>query len=243
MSEQGFPKNSQDIDAAASPETQMDENFQSIDYSFVCAVDPDTTTGSTIGWLGGRYGGTEVAAGTDALRVEGSPTPSNYMTLNRATKAVEVEETNTKWNATHEYARIYRVYTNASGILIVEDHRAGPHGLFGYRTGLTWNAQTDNYTLAEKDGGNGVKLTAATAKTITVPPTASIALWSRGEPVRIMQGGAGQVTVAGDTGVTIRARESGSPTPAKALAGQWAIGELIPDTTTTDQWIWAGDIL
>jgi hypothetical protein len=240
MSEQGFPKNSQDIDASASPETQMDENFQSIDFVFVCAVDPDTTNGSTFGWLGGRYGGTVIAAGTDTLRLEGSPTPSNYVTLNRETKAVEVEETDTKWKSTKQYARIYRIYTNASGIVTVEDHRAGPFGLFGQHTGFVWNEETDNYTLALADGANGVSMNHASNKNLTVPPNSSVALWEKGEPILVMQYGAGTVLFVEGAGVTIRVRESGSPT-LKQTAGRYGIAVLLPGPTT-DEWILSGDV-
>jgi hypothetical protein len=243
MTVTAFPKNSQDIDASASPEVQMNENFRSVDHQFVYSVNPDTTTGSTFGYLGGRWGGFSVSAGTLSITLEGSPTPSNYVVVDRQTGTPSVSIVATNWNNTARYARVYRIYTNASAILTVEDHRGGPYGVHGHHTGINWNNQTDNYTLAAKDGGNAVKVTAATGKTVTVPTNASVGLWAKGEPVLVMQGGAGQVTVTGDTGVTIRVRESGSPSPAKAPAGQYAIGVLIPDTETTDIWIWTGDIL
>lgn len=243
MTNSAFPKNTQDIEAGASPEVPMNELFQAIDWAFCYAIDHETTTGTTLGLLAGRWGGFAYAGGTLTLALTGSPTPVNYVVVDRHDGQPSVSQVATNWNNTARYARVYRITTDASGAMTVQDHRGGPHGVHGQRTGIKWNPQSDNYTLALTDGGHGVKGTAATQKTITVPTNANVALWEKGEPVLVMQGGAGQVLVAGDTGVTIVVRESGSPSPAKAPAGQNAVGVLIPDSTTTDQWVWTGDIL
>jgi hypothetical protein len=243
MTNSAFPKNTQNIDSSASPEVPMNELFQAIDDAFCYAIDHETTTGSTLGLLAGRWSGFAYAGGTLSLSLTGSPTPVNYIVVDRQDGQPSVSQLATNWNNTARYARVYRITTDASGTMTVQDHRGGTYGIHGHHTGINWNNQTDNYTLAAKDGGNAVKVTAATSKTVTVPTNASVGLWAKGEPVLVMQGGAGQVTVAGDTGVTIRVRESGSPSPAKAPAGQYAIGVLVPDTETTDVWIWTGDIL
>ena len=68
---------------------------------------------------------------------------------------------------------------------------------------LTTNAQTGTtYTLALTDGNNTmVELSNASAITLTVPLNSSVA-FPVGSQVNLLQTGAGQVTVAGASGVT-----------------------------------------
>lgn len=74
-------------------------------------------------------------------------------------------------------------------------------------TGRPINAQTGTtYTLVLTDAGKLVTLSNASAIAVTVPTNASVA-FPVGSEVELQQIGAGDVTVAGDTGVTVSAAE------------------------------------
>lgn len=101
------------------------------------------------------------------------------------------------------------------------------------RQNLTLNAQTGTtYTLVLTDNGRLVTLNNAAAITVTVPLNSSVA-FATGAIVNLQQIGAGQVTVAGASGVTI----NGTGTKTRA---QWSAASLIK--TATDTWTLVGDI-
>jgi hypothetical protein len=101
------------------------------------------------------------------------------------------------------------------------------------RQNLTLNAQIGTtYTLVLTDNGRLVTLSNAAAITLTVPLNSSVA-FATGAVVNIQQIGAGQVTVAGASGVTL----NGTGT---ALRAQWSAASLVK--TATDTWTLIGDI-
>jgi hypothetical protein len=101
------------------------------------------------------------------------------------------------------------------------------------RQNLTLNAQINTtYTLVLTDNGRLVTLSNAAAITLTVPLNSSVA-FATGAVVNIQQIGAGQVTVAGASGVTL----NGTGT---ALRAQWSAASLVK--TATDTWTLIGDI-
>jgi hypothetical protein len=96
------------------------------------------------------------------------------------------------------------------------------------------NAQTGTtYTLILGDASDLVTLNNASAITITVPTNASVA-FTTGAQVNIQQIGAGQVTVAGDTGVTV----NGTGTK---LRTQWSAATLLK--TAINTWTLIGDLV
>jgi hypothetical protein len=98
---------------------------------------------------------------------------------------------------------------------------------------LSLNAQTGTtYTLVLADNGKLVTLSDASAITLTVPTNASVA-FATGAQVNIQQLGAGQVTVAGASGVTV----TGTGTKLRA---QYSAATLVK--TGTDSWTLIGDI-
>ena len=98
---------------------------------------------------------------------------------------------------------------------------------------LAINAQTGTtYTPVLADNGKLVTLSNASAITLTVPTNASVA-YATGAQINIQAIGAGQVTVVGDTGVTV----NGTGT---ALRTQWSAATLVK--TATDTWTLIGDI-
>ena len=67
-----------------------------------------------------------------------------------------------------------------------------------------------------------------------VIPTNATEAFSIGQRIDIMQYGAGQVTVNGDTGVTVRA------TPTSKLRATYSSASIIK--IATDEWVLAGDL-
>jgi hypothetical protein len=102
-------------------------------------------------------------------------------------------------------------------------------------TNLTLNAQTGTtYTLVLTDAQKLVTLSNAGSITATVPPNSSVA-FTVGDQVNLMQLGAGQVTVAAGSGVTV----SSQGTKLK-LNGQYATGTLVK--VATDSWVLIGNL-
>lgn len=97
------------------------------------------------------------------------------------------------------------------------------------------NAQTGTtYTLVLTDAGKMVTLSNASAITLTVPPNADVA-FPVNTRIDLLQYGAGQVTVAAGSGVTIYSKAS-----ALKLSAQYAGATLWKKATNT--WVLVGDI-
>jgi len=100
---------------------------------------------------------------------------------------------------------------------------------------LTLNAQTGTtYTLALTDAHKLVTQSNASAITTTIPPNADVA-FEIGDQVNLMQLGAGQVTVAAGSGVTVNSQGS-----KLKLNGQYAVGTCIKVDTNT--WVLIGNL-
>lgn len=100
---------------------------------------------------------------------------------------------------------------------------------------LTLNAQTGTtYTLVLADAHKFVTLSNASAITLTVPPNSSVA-FETGDQVNLMQLGAGQVTVAAGSGVTLRSAGSLVKTSA-----QYAVATLVK--IASDEWVLLGNL-
>jgi hypothetical protein len=110
----------------------------------------------------------------------------------------------------------------------------GPSGAQGtWDTAQTISVQSDTYTLVLGDAGKLIRCTKASAMSIIIPTNASAA-YSIGQRVDIMQYGVGQVTVSGDTGVTLRS------TPTNKLRATYSTASIIK--IGTDEWVLAGDL-
>lgn len=98
----------------------------------------------------------------------------------------------------------------------------------------TINAQTGTtYTLALADASKIVTLDNAAAIALTIPTNASVA-FPVGANLDMAQLGAGQVTVAGDVGVTVNA------TPGLKFRAQYSAASAVK--LATDTWILVGDL-
>jgi len=94
--------------------------------------------------------------------------------------------------------------------------------------------KTDSYTLSaltERD--SLIEMGKATAQTVTIPTNATVA-YPIGTSIDILQTGAGQVTIAGASGVTVNA------TPGLKLRTQWSSATLFK--RATDTWVVMGDL-
>jgi hypothetical protein len=101
------------------------------------------------------------------------------------------------------------------------------------RQNININAQTGTtYTLVLTDNGRLVTLSNASAITVTVPTDASVA-YATGAIINLQAIGTGQVTVVGDTGVTL----TGTGTK---LRTQYSAGSLVK--LGTNSWTLIGDI-
>jgi hypothetical protein len=100
-------------------------------------------------------------------------------------------------------------------------------GVFNAQTGTT-------YTLALTDVAKVISLTNASAITLTVPTNTSVA-FPVGSQILLYQGGAGQVTISPDGGVTVRS--SGSKLK---LTDQYSVAGLLK--LATDEWVAFGNL-
>jgi hypothetical protein len=103
---------------------------------------------------------------------------------------------------------------------------------------LAINAQTGTtYTFVLTDNGKLVTASNASAITVTIPPISSVA-YATGAQLNIVQKGAGQVTFAQGSGVTIRS--TGATATAPKLRAQYSSATCIHEGS--DVWYVVGDI-
>lgn len=119
--------NLQNINASASPEVQMNENFETLEHQAVYGLRQPVTTGLTWGYCAGRWGGFAIAAGTLTLTDDAA----NYIVVAIATGVASVSTATTNWDDDANYVRVYKVTTASGAVTAVEDHRAGPGGVHG----------------------------------------------------------------------------------------------------------------
>jgi len=94
------------------------------------------------------------------------------------------------------------------------------------------NSQSSAYTLVLADNGKMVEM--STSATLTIPLNANAA-FAVGAQITILQTSAGQVTIAGDTGVTVNG------TPGLKLRAQWSSAVCVK--RATDSWVVLGDLV
>lgn len=118
--------------------------------------------------------------------------------------------------------------TGATGV-------SGPTGATGPLTGsLTINTQTGDYTLILTDNAKIIEMNKATANVLTIPANASVA-FAVGSIIDIVQIGAGQTSIAGAVGVTVRSNSS-----KLKITGQYSGASIYQ--RAIDEWVLLGDI-
>ena len=102
--------------------------------------------------------------------------------------------------------------------------------------GVTTDTST-GYTTVLSDNGKLITLSNAGAITATIPPNSSVA-YPVGAQINMVQLGAGQVTVAGASGVTVVS--TGATAASPVTRAQYST--LTAVQTSTDNWLVMGDI-
>jgi len=129
-----------------NPEVPVNEGFDILAYAAVYGRDPDTTTGLTWGYLGGRWSGFAITGATLTL----TNTTTNYVVVLRSTGAISTSTTSTNWDNAADYARVYKLTTAGGVVTATEDHRAGDKGIFG-SSASAGAAQTQCIPIAVSD--------------------------------------------------------------------------------------------
>lgn len=125
------------------------------------------------------------------------------------------------------------VDTDKKTVVVHDGSTAGGVPLAKERPSL--NAQTGTtYTLVATDATKVVTASNASAITITVPPSVYVA----GDIITVLQIGAGQVTFAQGSGVTINS--TGATATAPALRAQFSAAQVI--CTASNTFAIVGDI-
>jgi archaellum component FlaC len=122
------------------------------------------------------------------------------------------------------------VITATSGVAF-SDGTQTKEGVPSQTTIISKSASYTLSSLTERD--DLIEVDSASATTITIPANSSVA-YPVGTSIDILQVGSGQVTIAGDTGVTVNA------TPGLKLRAQWSSATLFK--RATDTWVVFGDL-
>lgn len=101
---------------------------------------------------------------------------------------------------------------------------------------LTIEDKTADYTLVLADAGKLVTVNSASAETVTIPPSASVA-FPTGTMVGVAALGAGVVDIQGASGVTVNSLSGSAP----SLSGQYAAAQC--HKIDTDTWLVVGSIV
>ena len=165
----------QDILAAVGWQTRVTENFRSVSPAGLYGINPATTTGLTLGYLGGEFNGVTVANGTVALMASAT----NYVVANRTTGAVTAATNTTNWLDTTNYMQLYQLVAGTSTFTIAatSDKRqtyGGAAGGGGSFTGGTLTSALNEAPQVALASGATVNIGAAAANTVTVSGTTTI---------------------------------------------------------------------
>jgi hypothetical protein len=130
-----------------------------------------TSAALAFGYYGGRMNGTSVANGA----VTATASNTNYVVAHRSTLAVTISTSNTNWNDTTTYGRMYLLTAGASSVTAYEDHRFGTGGILtgvgaSYSPSQAVNAQTGTtYTIVAGDLSKLVTFSNASSIAVTLP--------------------------------------------------------------------------
>lgn len=117
----------------------------------------------------------------------------------------------------------------------VNDHQNRVTSLEGSAATVPSVTYTTSGTLALTDAGKVVEMNSASATTVTIPANSSVA-YLTGTIIDVYRYGAGSVTLAGATGVTLRP-PAGSPLTLRAQYSTVSLRKR-----ATDEWAVSGDL-
>lgn len=204
------------LPAQDSPEVPVNENFTALEHMAVYAKDATTTTGLNWGYLGGRWGGFAVAAGTLSLAA-GS---TLYLTVGRATGVLSASNSDAAWSNTDSYARVYKLTTGPGTVTAVEDHRAGFGGVHGISNSggssgggggpaPVAHVSAAAHAVTADDAGVYLRFEVAGAKTATFDGAAVVFAQSQ-EYHFANRGASGDLTLVPAGGITLHAPKGGT---------------------------------
>lgn len=173
----------------------------------------------------------------DRVSVSGFATPANnlFVGILTAVAAGKIEIAGTDGDAIVDEAAgasvtISKWVSRRATAQDIADLASGGGG----GTSIAVNDQTDSYTAVLGDADDYIRIAKATAATFTIPANADVA-YPVGTRLYVEQAGAGTVTIAGDTGVTVNSRGAVFDT-----AGQSAVAVALK--VAADQWTLSGDL-
>jgi len=131
-----------------------------------------------------------------------------------------------------------RLGVGADGTTLVADSTQSGGLAWALGNPLSLNAQTGtSYTFVLGDNYKLVTASNASAQTYTIPPNSSVA-YPTGSVINVIQIGAGQVSFAQGSGVTIAS--TGATSTAPKLRAQFSAASCVK--VSTDSWYIIGDI-
>lgn len=184
---------------------QAFQNDDALDNAFGTSVDTDDALIAV--------GDLHVTAESAAVTIAGSPSAGDLI-----------------------FAEVTRVVGDSNDTMTEDAKLVGVtiHYTASVSSQVAINAQTGTtYTTVLTDASKLVTLNNGSAITLTIPPNSSVA-YPIGTKIDLLQIGAGQVTVAAGSGVTVNS------TPTLKLRAQYSGGTCIQ--YAADTWIFAGDL-
>lgn len=219
----------QTINASASPEVQSNENFETLSAAGIFGKRQPATTGLTWGYYGGRYNGNTVANGTVALTASNT----NYVVVHRSTGVVSASTSNTNYNDTATYARLYQLTTSASAVTATVDGRMDTGGVLQ-------GAAVTGGTVTSVDASGGVQTVSGSAITTTgTVRGASVFNAQTGTTYTIVTGDRGKLLTLSNAGaIAVTLPQAGASFPDGWYVDVKCIGAgtatITPTTSTID---------
>ena len=226
--------------AQASPEVIINENFEVLGHVELYARSPVTSSGLTWGYSGGRWNGSSISAGTLTL----TASTYNYIVIHRNTGVISTSTSTTNWDNTRAYARAYLVLCSTTSPSSIEDHRAGPHGVYG-------TVNQSLFSTSTTTSGTSVDITSLPATATEIEITFSGVSTSGTSQVLVQLGDSGGVETTGYTAacgnnangtMSVNTSTAGFPVGG-VLAADARVGRIKLVLTSSNTWVAEGTML